>query len=167
MKWWQYRARSHPGRLAARLVKYREGQIMLESKKEKGQETEVWRGAIEEIIPVRTTVHFHLHWLAKRRSVFDKHWSKKWEWEFEKRATSLPYVLDIQTGIEPAGSDPIELEKEIFKFYQNKQSKCGGITFPKRCFFVTTQGENGTLFQPSDPYNLEIRGDELIDPLST
>lgn len=170
MIFWQHDASKELDRLAIRLMKYKGGQILINTK------GETLRGAIIDYEETGAQINFSLLWLAKKRIVSNSSLCSKWKWELTHEPTSkisCAITIELVSGEEKGPkSENLSAEMlahvELKKFYQNKQWKkwgLWGIVYPKCLFFSTKiPGERGTLFQPHDPRNLKLEGENIIDP---
>lgn len=175
MMFWQYDASVDSARLASRLMKYKGGQILVNTR------GETLQGEIARYEETCPQVKFHLGWLARKVSTSDSHWYQRGSCRWELLHTpalpeplnviSCAIVIELQVGEEhdltqPKAATPFVSRLAVAKFYQNKEWHIGRFrTRPKCLFFSTTiPGERGILFQPHDPRNLRLENGKIIDP---
>ena len=180
MKWWKFKASEHIERLTKRLTKFNGGQILMEGS------DETIRGNIDTInISDGPSLELKLLWHAKKTVLSESFWFPDWKWELvtwdwqdqkEGRVPILSCTLNFRitegndkgheensdSSIPKAEEEKLK-ERNLKKFYQDKDALNHGVVFPKCLYLITDNGEIATLFQPDDPRNLRLFFGAIID----
>lgn len=145
----KYHNRNTPERIKKKGGEWGDGQVEI---RVNGDET--YRAKINKLIVPTSLVNtadglkiiLELDWCARKRAV-EKYIGGEtliatWRWEL-LQTTTLTFTIRT--------------------FYQNKTYRERSVLFPKRLFFTTSAREHGHFMQKSDPENVQLEDDHIVD----